>query len=125
MIVISDTGPINYLVLIGQAEILPSLYRRVSIPQVVFDELGDPDTPEPVTRLAPQHRQKLTIFDYATGAFGVRELAPALLPGSLLPERAPASWRLKSGTKVPHSKGASRQRHFPSKVSQNAQSLRS
>ncbi len=48
MIVISDTGPINYLVLIGQADILPSLYRRVTIPQAVFDELGDPDTPEPV-----------------------------------------------------------------------------
>ena len=39
MIVIADTTPINYLVLIEQAELLHLLYERVIIPQAVFDEM--------------------------------------------------------------------------------------
>ena len=33
MVVISDTSPLNYLVLIGQTEVLPKLYGEVVIPQ--------------------------------------------------------------------------------------------
>jgi predicted nucleic acid-binding protein len=40
VIVIADTGPINYLILIGAIEALPSLYHRVLIPPSVFEELG-------------------------------------------------------------------------------------
>lgn len=39
MIVISDTTPINYLVLIGCAELLPALYQRIVVPEAVFKEL--------------------------------------------------------------------------------------
>lgn len=39
MIVISDTSPLNYLILIGKAELLPSLFGRVIIPNAVFAEL--------------------------------------------------------------------------------------
>ncbi|MDQ3132090.1 MAG: DUF3368 domain-containing protein [Acidobacteriota bacterium] len=39
MIVIADTSPLNYLILIGRADLLPTLFGRVLIPQVVFDEL--------------------------------------------------------------------------------------
>jgi predicted nucleic acid-binding protein len=46
--VISDTSPLNYLVLIGHINILPMLYRRVLIPQSVSEELNAPETPEPV-----------------------------------------------------------------------------
>ncbi len=38
--VVSDTSPINYLVLIGQINVLPTLYGRVLIPQSVYEELG-------------------------------------------------------------------------------------
>lgn len=48
MIVIADTTPINYLVLIEQADILRELYGRVMIPQAVFTELQSSDTPEAV-----------------------------------------------------------------------------
>lgn len=48
MIVIADTGPINYLILIGEIEVLPRLYHRVTIPPSVFEELGRPLAPEPV-----------------------------------------------------------------------------
>ena len=35
MIVVADTTPLNYLVLIGQIELLSALYRTVLIPQEV------------------------------------------------------------------------------------------
>lgn len=40
MIVISDTSPLNYLILIGGEKLLPQLFGRVIIPQAVFDELN-------------------------------------------------------------------------------------
>ncbi len=39
MIVVSDTSPIHYLLLINQVELLPKLYRRIIIPEVVRDEM--------------------------------------------------------------------------------------
>jgi predicted nucleic acid-binding protein len=47
-VVVADTGPINYLVLIDAIDLLPRLFDRVLAPQAVFDELNDPDTPAPV-----------------------------------------------------------------------------
>ncbi len=48
MIVIADTTPLNYLVLIGWAEILPALYGRVLIPPAVWEEFHRIETPEAV-----------------------------------------------------------------------------
>jgi len=48
MIVIADTTPLNYLVLLGQAELLPRLFGRVLIPPAVWEELSDPETPAAV-----------------------------------------------------------------------------
>jgi len=45
MIVIADTSPLNYLVLIGEAEILKRLYGRVVVPEAVWRELQHPQTP--------------------------------------------------------------------------------
>ncbi|MSO23635.1 MAG: DUF3368 domain-containing protein [Acidobacteria bacterium] len=39
MIVISNTTPLNYLVLIGCAELLTALYQRIVIPEAVSKEL--------------------------------------------------------------------------------------
>jgi len=44
-LVIADTGPVNYLLLIGHIEILPALFERVILPSAVKDELANPDTP--------------------------------------------------------------------------------
>ena len=48
MIVIADTSPINYLILIGEIDVLPALYGRVSIPPSVHEELDSSCTPEAV-----------------------------------------------------------------------------
>jgi predicted nucleic acid-binding protein len=52
MVVVADTSPINYLVLIGQIEILPRLYARILIPPAVLQELKHPAAPVPVREWA-------------------------------------------------------------------------
>ncbi len=44
-LVIADTGPINYLILIGHVDLLPRLFERVALPRAVARELSDPDAP--------------------------------------------------------------------------------
>ncbi len=48
MIIVSDTSPINYLVLIGEIDILEKLFGRVIIPQAVFNEMQHAKTPASV-----------------------------------------------------------------------------
>ena len=38
-LVVADTSPLNYLILIGQVEVLPVLFERVFVPQIVENEL--------------------------------------------------------------------------------------
>ncbi len=46
MIVVADTGPINYLLLISKIELLPELFGRVIVPGAVFAELSERKAPE-------------------------------------------------------------------------------
>lgn len=48
MIVILDTSPLNYLILIRQADLLQKLYGQVLIPPAVYHELQRPSTPRAV-----------------------------------------------------------------------------
>ncbi len=48
MLVIADTGPVNYLLLIGHIDILPTLFGTVILPSAVRDEFADVGTPRPV-----------------------------------------------------------------------------
>ena len=45
MIIVADTSPINYLLLISQVDLLPQLFQEIIIPDVVRDEMLDPDAP--------------------------------------------------------------------------------
>lgn len=54
MIVVADTSPINYLVLIGHIEILPHFYGRILIPPSVWEELQDRNTPDSVRKWVAQ-----------------------------------------------------------------------
>ena len=47
-LVVADTTPLNYLILIGEAPILASLFGKVLIPEGVFVELGHPKAPDGV-----------------------------------------------------------------------------
>jgi predicted nucleic acid-binding protein len=48
MIVVADTSPLNYLILLNQISLLPDLYGRILIPHAVHDELLDAGAPEVV-----------------------------------------------------------------------------
>lgn len=48
MIVVSDTSPINYLLLIEEIGLLEKLFQKVLIPEAVFAELNHQLAPEPV-----------------------------------------------------------------------------
>ncbi|HEY9670158.1 MAG TPA: hypothetical protein V6D11_01765 [Waterburya sp.] len=48
MIIVSNTSPINYLILIGHINLLPELFQQIIIPQAVYSELSDTSVPSPV-----------------------------------------------------------------------------
>lgn len=48
MIVVADSGPLHYLILLDQTDLLAILYGEAAIPQAVLAELSSPATPEAV-----------------------------------------------------------------------------
>lgn len=48
MIVVADTSPLNYLIRLGQPDVLPEIYGRVLVPTAVLIELQHPDAPSEV-----------------------------------------------------------------------------
>ncbi|SPF37993.1 conserved hypothetical protein [Candidatus Sulfopaludibacter sp. SbA4] len=71
MIVVADTTPLHYLVLIEEIHLLPALYGRVLIPPAVAAELTARGTPEPVRRWIGSQPRWLEV------------LAPKRLPSDL------------------------------------------
>lgn len=48
MIVVADTGPLRYLMLVEEISLLRTLYGQITIPLAVRTELSQPNTPIPV-----------------------------------------------------------------------------
>ena len=48
LVIVADTGPLHYLVLIGESGILPQLFTKILIPDAVRDELLHPEAPSVV-----------------------------------------------------------------------------
>ena len=48
MMVVADTSPINYLVLIEEIGLLQKLFKRIVIPDAVWSELAAPGSPAAV-----------------------------------------------------------------------------
>ncbi len=53
-LVVADTGPLNYLVLIGASDVLPQLFDKVVVPEAVCAELRHRAAPAPVRAWATQ-----------------------------------------------------------------------
>lgn len=47
-VVVGDAGPLHYLVLIGEADVLPLLFTTVLVPEAVRDELSHVRAPQAV-----------------------------------------------------------------------------
>ena len=65
MNVVSNTTPLNYLLLIGRVEVLSTLYGRVVIPQAVFRELTSDSAPAIVRAWLDNGPPWLTVADAA------------------------------------------------------------
>ena len=48
MIVVADSGPLHYLILLDQTELLPRFYGQVIVPEAVLGELTSGKAPQPV-----------------------------------------------------------------------------
>jgi predicted nucleic acid-binding protein len=48
MIVVADTSPLNYLILLGHSDALPAIYGRVLVPGAVLIEMQHPEAPAEV-----------------------------------------------------------------------------
>jgi predicted nucleic acid-binding protein len=75
MVVVADTSPINYLVLIGQIDLL-WLYQRVLVPPAVLLELTHKRAPEAVRTWVSGEPQWLKVLSPSNGL-----LLPQLDPG--------------------------------------------
>src|SRR5208282_6009586 len=51
-VVVSDTTPLHYLILVEQEFILERLYSRIIIPSAVLEELRHPSAPTPISAWA-------------------------------------------------------------------------
>lgn len=66
MLVVADSSPLNLLVRIGHADVLPALFESVAIPTEVSRELSRPRTPEVVRAFVSNPPTWLTIQEPAT-----------------------------------------------------------
>lgn len=67
-LVVSDTGPVNYLVFIEQIGILPTLFERVFIPSLAFQELIHPNAPDAVRTLIQSRPSWLEVREPHSGS---------------------------------------------------------
>lgn len=93
MIVVADTSPLNYLILLQEAEILAEIYGRVFVPTAVITELRHPEAPKAVHAWASSPPSWLQVVK--PGTIDVT-LAPELGAG----EREAISLALQLGADV-------------------------
>ena len=90
-IVVSDTSPICYLLLINRIDILPILYKSVIIPKTVAAELGASDSPYVVKSWIAQPPSWLQIRSIESSQdIKVENLDPGESEAILLAERIKA-----------------------------------
>lgn len=95
-VVVADTSPINYLICIGEVDLLRQLFSTVVLPDAVAAELRDPDAPAAVAawaadlppwidlRPTPVSREVLPQLDEGERAAILLALAEALKAPVLL-----------------------------------------
>ena len=73
MLIVADTSPLNYLVLIGADPVLPGLYGRILIPPEVLWELRDDAGPQAVRDWAADPPQWLEVRAVGTSGRATRD----------------------------------------------------
>jgi predicted nucleic acid-binding protein len=107
MIVVSDTTPLNYLILLDVAHVLPALFGRVYAPSAVIRELAHPHSPELVRRWTDSLAAWLTIQEPTCIDPSLR-LGPGEAAAIALAEELNADWVLldeRKGSRKAESRG--------------------
>ena len=73
-IVVADTGPVRYLLLIGHIDVLPRLFGGVALPATVAGELRHPGAPPPVRAWAASPPTWLVVHDDPAEHDSLRQL---------------------------------------------------
>lgn len=73
-IVVADTGPLRYLILIGQIDVLPRLFAAIAVPITVAGELRHPGAPVGVRAWAASPPPWLTVHDDSVELDSLRQL---------------------------------------------------
>ena len=106
-LVIADTSPINYLILIGHIDLLPRLFERVALPKAVQAELSASRAPLPVQSWITAPPAWLEIYD-TTGLPMVSGLDEGETAAIALAESLHADLLLmdeRDGCRVAHGRG--------------------
>ncbi len=107
MIVVSDTTPLNYLILIDSVHVLPTVFGRVYAPSAVMQELSHPKTPEVVRAWASSPPAWLTVQDPMQTDPGLK-LDPGEAAAIALAEELKADWVLldeRKGSRTAEGRG--------------------
>lgn len=75
-LVVADTGPLHYLVLIGQVGVLDRLFGAVAVPATVAGELRHPNAPDAVRAWISCPPPWLSICDDPPAPAGLERLDP-------------------------------------------------
>lgn len=73
-IVVADTGPLHYLILIGQIDVLPQLFGAVAVPATVAGELRHPHAPNAVRAWAASPPPWFAVHDDPVEPASLRRL---------------------------------------------------
>jgi predicted nucleic acid-binding protein len=76
VIVVSDTTPLNYLVLINAIDVLPKLFQQVYAPQTVLRELNHVKAPDAVRQWADSPPSWLKVVNPASRLPSTHRLGP-------------------------------------------------
>ena len=107
MIAVSDTTPLNRLILIDPAHVLPALFGRVYSPSAVIRELSHPRSPEPARRWTDLLPEWLTVGEPTLIDPSLR-LGTGEAAAIALAEELKADWVLldeRKGPRVGESRG--------------------
>ena len=91
MIVVADSSPLHYLILVGQAELLRRLYEEVTIPDTVAAELRVAEAPREVSEWLSQPPAWLKVV--VINAADVDSVSDELDPAN----EQPSPWPKKLG----------------------------
>ena len=107
MIVVSDTTPLNYLILTETVHVLPALFGQVYVPSAVLSELSHAKSPETVRAFAASPPEWLTVQD-PTQTDPTLKLGSGETAAIALAEELKADWVLmdeRKGSREAQSRG--------------------